>query len=290
MSDFRFGCPHCGQRIEGDAAYRGRQITCPACQKTINVPAPAAKASVADLVKAAHPPAEPRLSSLALIAFVCSFGLAVGSLPGIVLGHLARRQMRRHPALRGRRLATGALVISYFSLCGSVALVAVGFLVLRPKVGHQLTQPEQAANTAAVLAARRVDEVKIGDPVSEQAHEMRTRGSGSGIFSDRAVRDAAYGGAFSYQLRVDPKRPMNLYCTYWGNDGNGRRFDVLINDTVIATQTLNFNDPGHFFDVEYAIPENLTAGQSTVTVSFQAYPQKTAGGLYGCQMLARASH
>ena len=22
MSDFRFGCPHCGQRITGDAGYR----------------------------------------------------------------------------------------------------------------------------------------------------------------------------------------------------------------------------------------------------------------------------
>jgi hypothetical protein len=290
MSDFRFGCPHCGQRIEGDAAYRGRQITCPACQKTINVPAPAAKASVAEMVKAAHPPSEPKLSSLALISFVCSFGLAAGSLPGIVLGHLARKQMRRNSALRGQRLALAGLIISYFFLFVSAAVLATGFLALSPKAGHQLTAQEQAANTAAVLAARRVDEIKIGDPASEQAHEMQTRFSGSGIFSDHAVRDAANGGGFSYKMKVDPKRPMSLYCTYWGNDSAGRRFDILINDTVIATQTLEFNDPGHFFDVEYKIPENLTVGQSAVSVTFQAYPRKTAGGIYGCQMLTRPGH
>ena len=107
MSAFRFGCPHCGQRIEGDAAYRGRQITCPACQQAITVPAPAPKASVAELLKAAHPPPAPQLSSLALIAFVCSFGLAAGSVPGIVLGHLARRRLLRDPSLRGMDLETG---------------------------------------------------------------------------------------------------------------------------------------------------------------------------------------
>jgi hypothetical protein len=62
---------------------------------------------------------------------------------------------------------------------------------------------------------------------------------------------------------------------------------LLINDTVIATQILEFNDPGHFFDVEYKIPEKLTRSQNTVRVTFQAYPRKTAGGLYGCQTLTR---
>ena len=74
MSDFRFGCPHCGQRIEGDAAYRGTQINCPACQKVLTVPAPVAKTPIADLLKAAaaNPPRATKLSSLALISFVCS--------------------------------------------------------------------------------------------------------------------------------------------------------------------------------------------------------------------------
>jgi hypothetical protein len=289
MSDFRFGCPHCGQRIEGDAAYRGTQINCPACQKVITVPAPVAKTPIADLLKAAaaNTPQETKLSSFALISFVCAFGLAAGSIPGIVCGHLARKHFRRDPSLRGKGLAVAGLSISYFFLFASIAFFTVGFFALSPKTGHQLTLNEQTANTPTVLAARRVDEVKIGDPTSESAHEMKIRFSDSGPFSGRMVRDARNGGSISYGLKVDPARPMSLYCTYWGNDSDGRRFNILINETVIATQTLEFNDPGHFFDVEYKIPGPLTHGQNTVTVVFQAYPRQTAGGIYGCQTLTR---
>jgi hypothetical protein len=290
MSDFRFGCPHCGQRIEGDAAYRGTQINCPACQKVITVPAPVAKTPIADLLKAAaaNTPQETKLSSFALISFVCAFGLAAGSIPGIVCGHLARKHFRRDPSLRGKGLAVAGLSISYFFLFASIAFFTVGFFALSPMTGHQLTLNEQATNTPAVLTAQRIDEIKIGDPTSEFGHEMKTRFSNSGPFSGRMVRDARSGGSISYNMKVDPVHPMSLYCTYWGNDAAGRRFDILINETVIATQTLEFNDPGHFFDVEYKIPEKLTHGQNTVTVAFQAYPRKTAGGLYGCQTLTRS--
>lgn len=285
MSTFRFGCPHCGQRIEGAAEYRGTQIDCPACQKPITVPSLVARAPMA--AAAAPAPGPTRLSSLALISFVCSFGLAAGSVPGIVCGHLASKQFLREPSLRGRRLALAGLTLGYSSLFVSIAFLAIGYFAFMPRTGRQLTPAEQAANTPAVLAGRRVDQVEIGNRDSEFGHEMQTRFSGSGRFSDRPVRDAINGGCISYNMKVDPSRAMSLYCTYWGNDAAGRRFDVLINDTVIATQTLNYNDPGHFFDVEYFIPEKLTRGQSTVRVTFQAYPRRTVGGIYGCQTLTR---
>ena len=101
-------------------------------------------------------------------------------------------------------------------------------------------------------------------------------------------RDARSGGYLSYVMKVDPVRPMVLRCTYWGNDSNpGRLFDVMVNDKIIATQKLDFNDPGHFFDVEYNIPSRLTRALNQVTVKFQAYPGQFAGGFFGCQMLKR---
>jgi hypothetical protein len=56
---------------------------------------------------------------------------------------------------------------------------------------------------------------------------------------------------------------------------------------VIATQKLNFNDPGHYFDVEYKIPRPLTRSTNQVAVTFQAYPDKMAGGLFDLQMVRR---
>lgn len=291
MSDFRFACPHCGQRISCDSQYRGTQIPCPSCQQTLTVPAPVAKAPIAAHAESPTAPAAAsgtgKISPLALISLVSSLGLGAGSIPGIVCGHLARAHIRRDPSLRGKGMATAGLIISYSFLLGAIAFLSAGFFVLSPKEGHQLTAKEQAANTAAVLASRRVDEVKINDPVSESAHEMKVRFSRSGPYSDRMVRDALNGGFISYTMKVDASQPMSLYCTYWGNDGDGRRFDILVNDEVIVTQTLHFNDPGHFFDVEYPIPQRLTRGRTNVTVVFQGYPRKTVGGLFGCQMLKR---
>ena len=286
MSEFRFACPHCGQRISGDTSYQGTQITCPACQKTLSVPSPATRAAIA------RPPASDqtgggKISALALISFVSSFGLSAGSIPGIVCGHLAKARLRRDPSLAGKSLATAGLILSYSFLFLTLALVASGFTVFAPAHGRQLTQKEQGTRTPALLAQRLVDEVKVGEFTSEFEHRMESRFSGSGQYMDKPVRNAVNGGFISYVMKVDPAQPMVLCCTYWGGDTGGRRFDVLVNEKIIATQTLDFNDPGRFFEVEYAISQDLTRGQSNVTVVFQGYPGRTVGGIFGCQMLKR---
>jgi hypothetical protein len=38
MAEFNFSCPQCGQRIQCDTTYSGKQINCPVCQKPIVVP------------------------------------------------------------------------------------------------------------------------------------------------------------------------------------------------------------------------------------------------------------
>jgi DNA-directed RNA polymerase subunit RPC12/RpoP len=39
MIHLKFNCSHCGQRLECDPQYGGRQIPCPACQALTVVPA-----------------------------------------------------------------------------------------------------------------------------------------------------------------------------------------------------------------------------------------------------------
>ena len=40
MAEFKFFCPQCGQHIQCDTSYYGRQINCPVCQQAIVVPQP----------------------------------------------------------------------------------------------------------------------------------------------------------------------------------------------------------------------------------------------------------
>src|SRR5215471_11412697 len=112
MADFRFACPHCGQRISCDSEMRGREVSCPSCQAVLTVPAPAPR----------PPPPRPRagppakISGLAIASLVSSCFLTLGCIPGIVCGHMARARIRRDPGLLGKGMATAGLVASYVVL------------------------------------------------------------------------------------------------------------------------------------------------------------------------------
>jgi hypothetical protein len=134
------------------------------------------------------------------------------------------------------------------------------------------------------IEKRLVDRVEIGGPDSESAHNFQGEKTSTGELRGEKWRQAVDGGWFSYDLRVLPGRPLMLLCTYWGSDVN-RTFDILVDGTKIATQTVNVNFPGDFFDVEYRIQPELARGKGKVNVRFQAPEKGTAGGLFGVVML-----
>ena len=75
-------------------------------------------------------------------------------------------------------------------------------------------------------------------------------------------------------------KPLELLVTYWGSDGGNRVFDIFVDSTKLATQRLQNNRPGQFYDEVYPIPELLTKGKNKVTVKFQAHPGAWAGGVF----------
>jgi hypothetical protein len=138
-----------------------------------------------------------------------------------------------------------------------------------------------AAERQARDAARRIiDFVKIGDRDAERRHGLKGERTQSGTHAGRSWRHASDGGWFSYELAVGPTSAV-LQATFWGEDAGGRTFDVLVEGTKLATQTLDRHAPGRFFVVEWPLSEALTAGKEKVTVRFQAHPGQIAGGLFG---------
>jgi hypothetical protein len=135
------------------------------------------------------------------------------------------------------------------------------------------------------LAARTLDVLRIGEMQPERDHNLQGERTGAGEAFGRRWRHAVDGGWFSFEMAVEPGRPAELLCTYWGGDGGRRIFDVLVGGECIATQKLENNEPGRFFDVAYPIPDELTRGRERVTVRFQAHPGATAGGLFGARVL-----
>jgi hypothetical protein len=137
------------------------------------------------------------------------------------------------------------------------------------------------------IDARTIDDAGIGDTVRERSRGFRGEKTEAGEAMGRTYRRATDGGWFSFEMKVLPGEPQELLCTYWGGDGRGRVFDILVDGIRIGEQTLERNSPGRFIDAVYEIPASLAGRTGLATVKFQARPGKTAGGVFGCRILRK---
>jgi hypothetical protein len=99
-------------------------------------------------------------------------------------------------------------------------------------------------------------------------------------------RPGRYGSKwFSLDMPVDANRPMMLMVTYHSDERKPRRFEILVTGRRIAEQTIDRSEPPRFFDIEYAIPAELTRDKPQVTVRFLAAPEQQIGAVYGVRMI-----
>ncbi len=141
-------------------------------------------------------------------------------------------------------------------------------------------------------AARSVDVMHLGEMQAEHDHKLQSDISYPVIYRGRNGRDARNGGYFTFDMKVmrDGKGvgPLILQATYWGSETN-RVFDILIDGTAIAHERLNGRQPGAWIDVNYPIPEALTAGKLKVTVRIEPKEGKTAGPVFGVRLFTAAT-
>lgn len=137
------------------------------------------------------------------------------------------------------------------------------------------------------LEAKSVDHLMIGQMQPERDHNLTSQNSSVGQHRGQTWRHA-YNGWFEFNMKVLDDQSMNLMCTYWGSDADGRTFDILVDGTKIATESLNAKKPNTFYNEIYEIPEKLTKGKDNIRVKFQAHPNNTAGGLFDIRTLKRS--
>jgi hypothetical protein len=141
-----------------------------------------------------------------------------------------------------------------------------------------------AASRRADVAQRTIDSVSIDDAANERAHDLQSENAADGYFEGRRTREAR-NGWFSYALKVPSDRSVVLVCSYRGNEGRRRVFDVLVDGQKVATETLEYH-PTEQLDKEYAIPDALTRGRQRVTVTFRAHPDTIAGAVIEVRTVA----
>lgn len=227
-----------------------------------------------------------RYSVLAMASLLCSVWVGLGFIPGIICGHLAKARIRRDIFLEGEKMANAGLIISYFVL--SVVLVFTATLLVTQRHFHPISKVRESPQELAALQPRVIDEV-VPDQSSSAEEEHNLSGSRSSLapFGNKFRRRAGPGGSFSYTMKALPDKPMSVNCRYWGSEQPGPLFDVAVDNQIIGTQELVYNNPGHYFDVEYKIPASLTHGKSQIKVELQGHNGRPAGPIFAIQTLRR---
>jgi hypothetical protein len=94
---------------------------------------------------------------------------------------------------------------------------------------------------------------------------------------------------FSFDMPVDAARLMTLIVTYHDEERQTRTFEILVDGARVGEQTIERHRPGNasrrFFDVEYAIPADLTRGKQKVTVRFQATGGNETATVFGVRLI-----
>jgi hypothetical protein len=132
------------------------------------------------------------------------------------------------------------------------------------------------------LEAATVGYVVPGDDTSEQAanYQAGPRTSAARIVGRPARRTRTW---VSFDLPVEPERPMALVVEYFSGDRRSlpASFDILVDGTAVAAVELPLSDPQRFFEERYPVPAGLVRGKSRVTVRLQANEGSQVAAVFG---------
>ena len=137
------------------------------------------------------------------------------------------------------------------------------------------------------LEAATIDFFQPGEMQPERDHNFRDFKTWVGENKNRKFREVDRSGWFSCEMKVDPAIPVDLVVEYWGGYTGSKTFDILVNDTKIATENISNKKPGEFIDVTYEIPQNLLAGKSKITVKFVPREGHRAGPVFGVRTVRK---
>nr|WP_287979403.1 beta-L-arabinofuranosidase domain-containing protein [Sphingomonas sp.] len=132
------------------------------------------------------------------------------------------------------------------------------------------------------IAARSVDVMHLGEMQPERDHKLTSEISYPITYRGRQGRDARSGGFIGFEMATR-SGPLILQATYWGGE-RARDFDILVDNVKVATQHLDNDAPGKFFDVDYPLPEALTRGKAKIAVRIVPHDRSSAGPIFGMRL------
>lgn len=126
-----------------------------------------------------------------------------------------------------------------------------------------------------------VDVVHAGDVHSDETHGYVGHDASSGITNGRTFRQA--NGWMRYALSTFDDTEVTLECTFGversANHNARRRYDVLVEDSLIATRTFTAyaqpTDSGALQVLEIRVPFSVTKGRTSIAVTIRGHDGPT---------------
>lgn len=132
-----------------------------------------------------------------------------------------------------------------------------------------------------------VDFFQPGEMQPERDHQFDSEKTWTETFRHKKFREADRGGWFSFRMGVNAGLPMALVFEYWGGFPGSRTFDILVNDTKIATENLSNVKPGEFFYKTYELPDQLTVNGGRISVKVVPVEGHRAGPVFSVRTIKR---
>lgn len=120
---------------------------------------------------------------------------------------------------------------------------------------------------AARLDRRIVDTAEAGNPTSEAIHGYAGDDASVGTSGGKSYRQAR--GWMYYTLKTFEDTPVTVACTFVSTDNASRNYDVVVEDSVIASRTFT-PQSNTAAVVEIAVPFSLTKGKANVAIVIRA--------------------
>ena len=141
------------------------------------------------------------------------------------------------------------------------------------------------------LEARTIDFVAPGEQQSEAGHDVQySSDSSTGMYNSERYRDARANGYIQYTLYNNSGVEKNLSVMMRFNLADkGRKGTLTVDGTKIADITIptsfKGSDSNGFYNVEYAIPDDLAKGKKKFTVRLTASSSTLCPGVYYVRLM-----
>lgn len=158
-----------------------------------------------------------------------------------------------------------------------------------------LFTPEGWQAKSADIAAQRERQARLDAATvaflqpGEMQPERDFHQRGEDTRPDRVMGRACRRGAkwFSFDLPLDPQKPLALVVTYNRDEWSRRSFDILIDGEKLASQVIEARGKPEFFDVVYPLSEAMAKGKVKATVRFQAIAGHEIAAVFGIRVVRR---